>query len=125
MACNCIHAGEGLAVARGTSAAYGLTVINTETGAPYTLETGQVLVFAVATNRKEPLKSRLLAKKLTHTVDGEYYLEFAAEDTADLPIGDNYWYSIGIQHGDYILYPVIDWAPFAVTPFAVKLGDGA
>lgn len=123
MSC-CCNAGDALSVPRGTTAAYGLNVINTDTGTAYTLETGQVLVFAVASNLKDPIGSRVLLKQLTHTVDGEYYLELEPEDTADLEIGKEYGYSIGIQHGDNILYPVVVWADFIVTPFALELGDG-
>ena len=125
MGCRCINAGDCLAVPKGTSVAYGLTVINEDTGSEYTLETGQVLVFAVSSKIKDPTNSQVLVKKLTNTVGGSYYLEFSPADTANLSIDAEYGYSIGIQHGSNVLYPVIEWAPFSVTPFAVKLGDGA
>ena len=126
MTCNFGNSGELLSVPRGTTASFALTIIDKDSGQPYELETGQVLIFAVTNNMRDPLNNRVIIKKISNAVNDEYYLELTPDDTAELPIGKLYWYSIGLQSSNDVLYPIFgnDWGPFEITPYAVKLGDG-
>lgn len=114
--------GNQLEIVRGTTAAWGLAVTDQETGNEYTLESGQVLVFAI--KREKTDTERLLVKKITHAVNGEYYLELTPADTADLEPG-RYWYDVGLQHGNSVFYNVIRADVFTVLPGVTQLGDGA
>lgn len=113
---------EKMEIVRGTTNSFALAVTDKATGNPYTLETGQVLVFGLKLGKTD--EERMLVKKITHTVNGEYYLELAAADTADLEPG-LYYYDIGMQHGDSVFYNVIEASPFVIKPNITKLGDGA
>lgn len=113
---------DKMGIVRGTTNAFALTITNKDTGAPYTLETGQVLVFGLKLGKTD--EARVLVKKITHTVNGEYYLELEPADTAKLEPG-RYYYDIGLQHGDYVFYNVIEASPFVIKPNITKLGDGA
>lgn len=113
---------EELGIVRGTTNAFALAVTNKDTGAPYTLETGQVLVFGLKAGKTD--EERVLVKQITNTVNGEYYLELEPADTANLEPG-RYYYDIGLQHGDYVFYNVIEASPFVIKPNITKLGDGA
>lgn len=110
-----------LSIVRGTSNSFGITVTDAE-GDVFTLETGQVLVFAL---KKRPTdEERVLVKKITNTVNGEYYLELSPSDTADLTPG-KYFYDVGMQHGASNFYPIIKASVFEIEPNISKLGDGA
>lgn len=113
---------EKLEIVRGTTNAFGLTITNKDTGAAYTLEEGQVLVFGLKVGKTD--EERVLVKQITHTVNGEYYLELSPEDTADLECGQ-YYYDIGMQHGSSVFYNVIKASPFVISPDITRLGDGA
>ena len=112
---------QPLEIVRGTTNAFSLAVANAN-GAPYTLEAGQVLVFGLKLGKTD--EERVLVKQITHTVNGEYYLELAAADTVDLESG-RYYYDIGLQHGESLFYNVIEASPFTILPNITKLGDGA
>jgi len=107
-------------IVRGTTNAFSIAVTD-KNGAPYTLETGQVLVFGL--KRHWNSEDRVLAKKITGTVNGEYYLELTPADTADLEPG-KYCYDVGLQHGSYVFYNVIEPSIFIIKPNVTKLGDG-
>lgn len=109
-----------LAIVRGTTNAFGLA-LKDENGADYTLETDQVLVFALKKN--EDSEDRVLVKKITHAANGEYYLELEAADTADLE-PDFYYYDVSLQQGNTVLYNVIEISSFLIKPNVTKLGDG-
>lgn len=108
-------------IVRGTTNAFSISVVDGN-GAPYTLETGQVLVFGLKRNDID--EERVLVKKITNTVNGEYYLELTPEDTGDLECGE-YYYDVGMQHGATVFYNVIQSSPFTILPNITKLGDGA
>ena len=110
-----------LEIVRGTTNAFSLA-IKDENDAPYTLEVGQVLVFGLMQNEEDT--DRILIKRITNTVNGEYYLELSASDTENLPCG-RYYYDIGLQHGDNVFYNVIEASPFIIKHNVTKLGDGA
>lgn len=110
-----------LGIVRGTTNTFSLAVAD-ENGAPYILETGQVLVFGL--KRNEDDEDRVLVKQITNTVNGEYYLELAPADTADLPCG-RYYYDVGLQHGSTVFHNVIEASPFIIKYNVTKLGDGA
>ena len=112
---------QALEIVRGTTNAFALGLTDAN-GAPYTLETGQVLVFGLKVGKTD--EERLLVKKITRAANGEYYLELAAADTADLEPG-LYFYDVGLQHGATIFYNVIKANPFTIPPNITKLGDGA
>lgn len=111
-----------LEIVRGTTNAFGLALTNRETGADYTLETGEVLVFGLKVD--ENADERILVKKITNAANGEYYLELEPADTADLTPGF-YYYDVSLQHGSTVLYNVIEISPFLIKPNVTKLGDGA
>ena len=113
--------GQSIKIVRGTTNAFGLALTDGN-GAPYTLEMGQVLVFALKVGKTD--EQRVLVKKITSAVDGEYYLELSPADTADLEPG-KYYYDIGLQHGKSVFYNVIQASPFTILPNITKLGDGA
>ena len=113
---------QNLEIVRGTTNAFALAITNADTGAPYTLENGQVLVFGLKVGKHD--EERILLKQITNAVDGEYYLELSAADTADLEPG-RYYYDIGLQHGDNVFYNVIKASPFDIIPNITRLGDGA
>ena len=108
-------------IVRGTTNSFGITIRNQD-GSLHTLETGQVLVFGLKENELD--EHRVLTKKITHTVNGDCYLELSPEDTKDLRPG-HYYYDIGLQHGDYIFYNVIEVSSFIIRPNITMLGDGA
>ena len=110
-----------LEIVRGTTNAFGIE-LKDESGAEYTLEAGQSLVFGLKMNENDD--ERILIKKISNTVNGEHYLELTPADTADLPIG-RYYYDVGLQHGDNIFYSVIESSPFTIKPNITRLGDGA
>ena len=111
---------QPLEMEQGTTQPFALDLTDAN-GEPYTLEIGQVLVFAVKTERND--EARVLITTITHTVEGAYYLELAVEDTADLEPG-RYYYDVKMQHGAR-LYPVVPLSPFTIHPTAARLGDGA
>ncbi len=108
-------------IVRGTTNSFKLTLTDAQ-GNPYTLETGQVLVFGIKERKTD--EERLLVKKLHSTATGEYYLELEAADTADIPPGRKF-YDIGLQHGDFVFYNVIRTSVFNLLPNVTQLGDGA
>lgn len=110
-----------LSIVRGTSNSFGITVTDAE-GNVFTLETGQVLVFAIKKRPKD--EERVLVKPITHTVNGEYYLELSPADTADLAPG-KYFYDVGMQHGESIFYNIIEASVFEIKPNISELGDGS
>lgn len=110
-----------LSIVRGTTNAWGLLVTG-ENDAPYTLESDQALVFALKKDEND--EERVLVKKITNSVNGEYYLELAAADTSNLKPGI-YYYDVSLQHGDHVLYNVIEASPFVIKPNITQLGDGA
>lgn len=112
---------QPMKIVRGTTNAFSISVAD-ENGVPYTLETDQVLVFALKRNDID--EERVLVKKITNTVNGEYYLELEPEDTADLECGE-YYYDVGMQHGATIFHNVIPSSPFTILPNITKIGDGA
>lgn len=112
---------QNISVVRGTSNSFGIAITDSE-GRPYTLETGQVLVFAL--KRKPKDEERIMVKQITVTVNGEYYLELTPADTMDLECG-KYYYDIGMQHGAYIFYNVIEASVFVIKPNITELGDGS
>ena len=63
---------QDLSIVRGTSNSFGITVKDAD-GKVFTLETGQVLVFALKKRPKD--EDRVLVKKIINIVNGEYYLE--------------------------------------------------
>lgn len=107
-----------LSIVRGTSGAWGLSL--TKDGNPFTLETGQVLVFGL--KKRPEHESCVLVKKITHSANGEYYLELTPADTAELEHG-TYFYDIGLQHGESIFYNVIESSEFKIKANITKLGD--
>lgn len=112
---------QPIEIVRGTTDAFGLTLTDKETGAPYTLEEGQVLVFAMKIDKLA--EDRVLIKKITHAVNGEYYLEFEPADTDHLAPG-RYFYDVGLQQGSTVLRNVVKGSTFTILPGAAKLGDG-
>lgn len=112
---------QPMKIIRGTTNAFGISITD-ENGAPYTLETGQVLVFALKRNDED--MERVLVKTIARTANGEYYLELEPRDTADLDCG-MYFYDVGLQHGSGIFYNVIEASPFMILPNITQLGDGA
>lgn len=113
---------QDIEIVRGTTNSFGITPVDEESGNALTLETGQVLVFAM---KKQPKDAeRVLVKKITHTVNGEYYLEFSPADTADLEPGV-YYYDIGLQHGANVFYNVIKCRKMKLIANISELGDGA
>lgn len=111
-----------LRMVQGTTRAFALGLKGPD-GEPYIMEEGMVAVFALKHGDAYNTE-RALVKTITHAVDGEYYLELAAADTADLEPGW-YEYDVGIQYGDHVLYNVIEAQRFYLAPGCVKLGDGA
>lgn len=120
-----------LEIVRGTNCAYGI-VVKDSNGAEYTLQGDQVLVFGLKPdplnfnlqNQNKDEHGRVLVKLITHTVNGEYYLELTPSDTADLLPG-RYFYDVGMQHGDAVFYNIIKASPFTILPNVTRLGDGA
>ena len=112
--------GQKLEIVRGTSRSFGISVKNKETGHPYTLEVGETLVFGLKKSPRD--KKCVLLKPITHTVNGEYYLELTPADTANLEYG-LYHYDVGLQVGATVLYNVIEWSDFLIKPNAVECGD--
>lgn len=112
---------QDLSIVRGTSNSFGITVTDAE-GELFTLERGQVLVFAL---KKRPNdEDRVLVKQITSVVNGQYYLEFTPPDTADLEPG-KYFYDVGMQQGDYVFYNIIEASVFEIKPNISELGDGS
>lgn len=111
---------QDISIVRGTTNAFGINVTNAD-GEPFTLENGQVLVFALKKSPKD--KNRLLTKKITSQVDGAYYLELAPEDTLQFDPG-KYFYDVGLQHGSTVFYNVIESSVFEIKPNISELGDG-
>ena len=112
---------QHLRIVRGTSNAFGISVTD-EKGNPYTLTEDQVLIFGLKCD--EYSDERVLVKKITNAVDGEYYLELTPKDTADLEPG-RYFCDVGMQQGDGVFYNVIECRPFFIAPNVTQLGDGA
>ena len=112
---------QNLEIVRGTTNAFGLAIAY-QTGDEFVLADGQVLVFGLKANKMD--EERLLLKKITRAVAGEYYLELTPEDTADLEPGQ-YYYDIGLQQGDNVFYNVIEPSVFTILPNITQLGDGA
>lgn len=110
-----------LSIVRGTSNSFGITVTDAE-GDVFTLETGQVLVFALKKRPKD--EERVLVKPITHAVNGEYYLELTPADTADLEPG-KYFYDVGMQQGVNVFYNIIEASVFEIKPNISELGDGS
>ena len=108
-------------IVRGTTNSFGI-VVTDHNGAPYVLEADQFLVFGIKINERD--ENRVLTKRITGSVDGQYYLELSPADTANLPIGQ-YYYDVGLQHGNHVFYNVIESSPFIIKPNITKLGDGA
>ena len=110
-----------ISIVRGTSNVFGLAITNTD-GSPFTLEGGQVLVFAVKKKPKDI--ERVLVKKVVHSIDeGTFYLELYPSDTADLEAG-KYFYDVGLQQGASVFYNVIEASVFEIKPNISQLGDG-
>lgn len=118
--CSCENQMQ-IEIVRGTTNAFGISVTN-HNGDPYVLENEQFLVFGIKRNERD--ENRVLSKRITRLVDGQYYLELSPSDTSDLSIGQ-YYYDVGLQHGDNIFYNVIESSPFIIKPNITKLGDGA
>lgn len=112
---------QPLEIVRGTTKAFGLAVTD-ENGEVYALEADQVLVFGL--KRAALDTERVLVKKITHSISGEYYLELMPADTADLEPG-KYVYDVGMQSGSTVFYNVIKASPFTILPNVTQLGDGA
>ncbi len=112
---------QRLEIVRGTTNVFGIDVRDEE-DRPYTLETGQILVFGL--KKKLSDAERVLVKQMTHTVNGEYYLELIPEDTINLDAG-LYYYDVGMQHGASIFYNVIEASEFNILQNVTELGDGA
>lgn len=110
-----------LSIVRGTTAAFGITVTDAE-GDVFTLETGQVLVFALKKRPKD--EERVLVKQIRNTAGVQYYLELTPADTADLEPG-KYYYDVGMQHGENTFYNIIEASVFEIKPNISELGDGA
>lgn len=110
-----------ISIVRGTTNSFGIAVTD-EDGTPYTLETDQVLVFGI---KKKPTDlERVLVKTITHTVNGEYYLELTPADTRDIEPG-KYFYDVGMQQGESVFYNVIEASVFEIKPNITELGDGS
>ena len=111
-----------LAIVRGTSNVFGLAITNAD-GTPFVIEDNQTLVFAVKKKPKD--YSRVLVKKVSHSVDeGTYYLELFPSDTADIEPG-RYFYDVGLQQGGSVFFNVIEASVFEIKPNISQLGDGA
>lgn len=112
--------GQGIAIVRGTTNAFGVTVKDSG-GNVVTLDEGQVLVFGIKKNPKDA--ERLLVKKLSGS-DGEYVLELTPADTKDIEPG-KYFYDVGLQQGESIFYNVIESSLLEIKPNITELGDGS
>lgn len=116
----CICDTNVLSIVRGTNAAFALPL--TKNGEPYFLSENEVLVFGL--KRSDRDEESVLTKKITHCVNGEYYLELEPKDTESLSPG-RYFYDVGLQQGDSVFYNVIQCKPFIIISNCTKLGDGA
>ena len=112
---------QDIEIVRGTTNTFGITLTDAE-GKFFTLESGQVLVFALKKRPKDV--ERVLVKKVTNRVEGVYYLEITPEDTADLETG-KYFYDVGMQQGSDVFYNIIESSVFDIKPNISELGDGS
>jgi hypothetical protein len=110
-----------ISIVRGTTNAFGINITDAE-GNIYTLETDQVLVFGV--KRKPTDLERVLVKTITHSVNGDYYLELTPADTELIEPG-KYFYDVGLQQGESVFYNVIEASVFEIKPNITELGDGS
>jgi len=111
---------QPLEIVAGTTNAFTLALTNAD-GVPYQLQAGEVLVFALARDRMG--EDRALIKPITKYVNGEYYMELAPADTADL-LPMKYYYDVGLQTAAGF-YNVIPASPFTLLPGITQAGDGA
>lgn len=107
-----------LEMIRGTSDSFNVKVL--VDGKPYTLTSGEVLVFGI---KYRPYQATpALVKTVTAETDGVYTVTLKPKDTIGLKYGD-YFYQVNIQSGDDF-FPVVD-GKFKVKANATKWGDGA
>ena len=112
---------QDIEIVRGTTNTFGITLTDAE-GKFFTLESGQVLVFALKKRPKDV--ERVLVKQITSKLDGEYYLELSPGDTAELEPG-KYFYDVGLQQGETVFYNIIEASVFDIKPNISELGDGS
>lgn len=104
---------------RGTTESFEFTVKNRDTGDPYNLQDGEVLVFGIKFRPYQ--KDADLVKTVTEGSDGVYIVTLHPEDTIDLRYGD-YKYNVNIQAGNEF-HPVVS-GKFKIKSNATKHGDG-
>ncbi len=110
---------QNLEIVRGTSNTFGLTIKDGD-GNPYTLSENDSLAFGL--KRRERDEERVLIKPITHSVDGEYFLELCPDDTICLTPG-RYYYDVGLQRGEDVFYNIVEPSEFMILPNVTKCGD--
>ena len=109
-----------LEIVRGTTNTFNIAVTDAD-GNPYTLESGEVLVFGI---KDKPYRDEaVVVKKVTSGTDGVYAVTLHVEDTINLKYGE-WFYDVGIRSGnDY--HSVIEPSLFKIKANATKWSDGA
>ena len=110
---------DRLDIIRGTSNTFKILVVD-EDGDPYTLASGEVLVFGI--KHRPYIEDAAVVKTATNGTDGIYTVGFNPEDTLGLKYGKYFW-DAGIRSGeDY--YPLFkEPGVFEILPNATKWGD--
>lgn len=110
---------QPIAIVRGTTNSFVLTVKDESTGDEYELLTGEFFRFGV---KLDPTDANYAIVKTVSSknANDEYEIKLSPDDTIGIPFG-TYYYDVGMQSGvDY--YPIIKTSPFELCANVTKWG---
>lgn len=117
---------QNVEIIRGNSDAFSVSIVDALNN-PYTLESGEVLVFGV--KKRANHDDCIIKKTATESSNGEYFFKFVPADTEELSCG-KYFYDIGLYHedasgviGSDAFYTVVEMSEFIVKPNITKWSD--
>lgn len=109
---------QDIEMVRGETKVFAITLLNDD-DEPYTLQSGETLVFGVKKNPEN--EEKLILKTVTTGTNGVYNVQLAPADTIDLPFG-RYWYDVAVQSAQNF-YNIIETGVFQIKQNITKWGD--
>lgn len=109
--------GNAIDIPRGTTHTIEITLYD-ESGNRYVRTSGDIVRFGVKHNPDDA--TCVISKTGTYNLGNFYTVTLSPEDTANLIMGEQYWYDIGLQTASGDFFQVVEVSPFNVKRAITK-----